>query len=52
MFQLLANDLGHFATKVDILHICEDEVERRTSRLFFAMGMIDEDRRQVGVDLS
>ena len=51
MFQFLVDDFRHRAAQLDVFDIREDEIERRAGRLLLAVRMIDENRRQVAIDL-
>src|SRR3954466_6628019 len=51
MLEFLADNLGHFAAKFDILNVREDKVERGAGGLLLAMSVINEDRWQVRINL-
>ena len=51
VLQLFVDDLGHLAAQVDVLDVREDEVQRGAGRFLLAVGVVDEDRVQVGIDL-
>jgi hypothetical protein len=51
MGQFFVHDFGHRAAQVGVFHIGEHEVQRGASRLLLAVGMVDQNVRQVPVDL-
>ena len=50
--ELLDDDVRHFATQFDVPAVSEDQTHRYAGRLFFAMGVIDQDGFQIAIDLS
>lgn len=51
MFELLVDDLGHFAAELLVFDVGEDQVHGRGCGLFFAMGVVDQHVLKMDVDL-
>ena len=51
MLELLVDDERHLAAELLVFDVREDEIQRRAGRFLLAMGVVDEDVVEMGVDL-
>ena len=51
MIELLVDDPGHLTAQLDALDIAENQVQRRAGRFLLAVGMIDQNFLEIGIDL-
>ncbi len=51
MGQFLVDDLGHRAAEIGVLHVGEHQIQRGARRLLLAVRVVDQNLRQMPVDL-
>ena len=51
MLELFVDDERHLAAELLVFDVREDEIERRAGRFLLAVGVVDEDLVEMGVDL-